>query len=154
MVPATNVLDGRSVTLETRRVQVVVTVLELDDTTDTVAHTEIVLSGKVLERLHETTSHVTSLGSLDCSVDQTFTTRDSVEQELGGSKTGEETVTDETLRRRVLRLLAEVRQGTVLETVGDTVTGNNLLSDKGNHLRDVDTRTCLVSSSQGEIAYL
>lgn len=97
MVPATDIFDGCGITLETRRIQVVVTVLELHDTADTVTDTEVVLRGKVLERLHQTTRHVTSLGSLDCSVDKTFTTRDGVEQELGRGETGEETVSDETL---------------------------------------------------------
>jgi hypothetical protein len=50
--------------------------------------------------LHETTGHITSFSSLDSSINQTFTTRDSVEKEFGRTETSKETVSDETLGRR------------------------------------------------------
>jgi hypothetical protein len=65
-----------------------------------------------------------------------------VEQELGRPQSGVERVGDETLREGVDGALGEVREGTVLETVRDTVTGDNLLSDTGDHLGDVDLGTC------------
>jgi hypothetical protein len=89
-----------------------------------------------------TSSHVTRFGSLDGRVDQTFSARDGVEEELCGRETGEETVADESLRWRVLGLLSEVGQGAVLETIGDTATRDNLLTDTGDHLGDVDDGTC------------
>jgi hypothetical protein len=52
--------------------------------------------------LHETTSHITSFSSFDSSINQTFTTRDSVEKEFGGTETSKETVSDETFGRRTL----------------------------------------------------
>lgn len=142
--PCSLVVHGLRVTFETGRVEAVVTITELHHSTDGIAHGRVVVRDKIFQRLHKSPLHVTSLGSLDSSVDKTFTTRDGVEQELGRGEAGVETVPHEPLRRRVARLLGEVRKRTVLEAVGHTMTSDNLLSDTGNHLGDVDDGTYAV----------
>lgn len=64
-----------------------------------------------------------------------------MEKEFGRSEAGEERVTDETLGGRVLGLFAEMRKRSILETVSNTRTTNNLLTDTGNHLGDVNDGT-------------
>jgi hypothetical protein len=103
--------------------------------------------GSVPTDLHQTSSHVSSFGCLDGGVDQSFTTRDSVEQELIGGETAEETVSHETLCSGFSVLLLEMRQGSVVETVGNTFTSDNLLSDQRYHLSDVDDGTCTTKGS-------
>ena len=145
MSPSTLVVDRLGVTFEAGRVQPIVTVAKLHDTTNSIANRGIVVRNKILQRLHEAALHVPSFSSLDGGIDQTFTTRDGVKQEFRGGETSVETVTDETLRRRVSRLLWEVRELAVLEAIGNTVAGDNLLSDTGHHLRDIDDGTCHMS---------
>jgi len=64
-----------------------------------------------------------------------------VEEELGSSETRVERVGDETFGEGVDGTFREMRKRTILETIGDTVTGDNLLTDTSNHLRDVNLRT-------------
>jgi hypothetical protein len=110
MCPGPVVLDGSSVTLETNRIQGIVTILELYDTTDRIPHTEIIVGAQILQSLHQSTSHVSSFGSLDGRIDQTFTTGNGVKEEFGRRKTGIERVSDETFGRGVFGFLAEMRQ--------------------------------------------
>lgn len=63
---------------------------------------------KVLQRLHQTPLHVTSLSCLDGSIDQTFTTRDGVEEELSRCESGVEGIADKTLSRRLSGFLGEM----------------------------------------------
>jgi hypothetical protein len=103
--------------------------------------------------LHQPTSHVSRLGGLDSGVDQSLSTRDGVEQELGREETRVETVTDESLRRWILGAFGEVRERTVLEAVRDTVSRDNLLPNTSNHLRHVDLGSCrkpVVSIAEGK----
>lgn len=65
---------------------------------------------QVLQRLHQPTSHVTRFGSLDGSIDQTFSTRDSVKQEFGRGQSGKETVPNETFGGWGFGLFAEMGQ--------------------------------------------
>ena len=64
-----------------------------------------------------------------------------VEEELGGRQSGVETVFDESFGRRNLRVSLEVRQGPILEPVGDSLPVQGLLADASDHLGDVDERT-------------
>ena len=96
---------------------------------------------KVLQRLHQTPLHVTSLGCLDGSIDQTFTARDSVEEELCGSESGVEGVAHETLSWRFSGFLGEMWERAVLEPIWYTMAGDDLLPDTSNHLGHVDDGT-------------
>lgn len=91
--------------------------------------------------LHQSTLHVTRLGGLDSGIDQTFTTRDGVEQELGRREAGKETISDESAGAGLAILLRKVGERPVLEAVADTGSRNNLLTDAGDHLCDVDLGT-------------
>jgi len=91
--------------------------------------------------LHESTSHVTRLGGLDSGIDETFSSRHGVSEELGGCETGEEGVSNESFGGRFSRLLLEVRKKSILESIDDSRTGDNLLSDDGDHLGDVNLGT-------------
>ena len=95
--PRSVVLDRRGITFQTDRIQSIVTILELNDTSNRVPNTKIIVGTQILQSLHQSTSHITRLGSLDSSIDQTFSTRDSVEQEFRWCKTRVERVSDETL---------------------------------------------------------
>lgn len=64
-----------------------------------------------------------------------------VKEKLRWRQTGIETVFDESFSRRNLRVPFKVRQGSILETVGNAFTVEGLLTHAGNHLRDVDERT-------------
>ena len=141
MRPAPNVLDRRRISLETGRVEHIISVLELDNTTDTVPDGKVVMRAQVLEGLHETSGHITRLGSLDGGIDQTLSTRHGVEDELGRRQPREERVSHESLRGRFPRLLLEVRERSILESIVDSRSTDNLLSDTGNHLGDVDDRS-------------
>jgi hypothetical protein len=79
--------------------------------------------------LHQTTSHVSRLCSLDGGIDQTFTTRNGVKQEFVWGETTEETVPHETFRGWLSVLLLEMRKGSIVETVRYTLSGDNLLTD-------------------------
>lgn len=146
MPPCSLIVHRLSVTLETGWVEAVITITELHHSTDGIAHGRVVMRDEILQRLHKSTLHVARLGSLDGGVDQTLTTRDGVEQELGRGEARVKTIPHEPLRWGVARLLGEMGQRAVLETVGYTMTGNNLLSDTGNHLGDVDDGTCVGSA--------
>lgn len=141
MRPTSNVLHRRSVTFQTSRIKHIVTVLELHDTSNRISNTQIVVRTQVLKRLHQSTSHITGFGSLDCSVDQTFSTRHRVEKEFGRSEAREERIADKTLGWRVLGLFTEMRKRPILETISNTRTTNNLLTDTSNHLGDVNDGT-------------
>ncbi len=142
MSPRSLVVYRLSITFQAGRVQPVVAVTELDHAPDSIADGGVVVGDEILQGLHETSLHVTSLGSLDGGIDQTFTTGDGVEEELCGVQAGVKTVPYKSLRRRISRLLGEVGERAVLETIWNTVAGDNLLSDTGHHLRDVDDGTC------------
>ena len=64
-----------------------------------------------------------------------------VKKELCRRETRIETVFDESLCRRNLRVPFKVRQGSILETIRNAFTVQGLLTHAGNHLRDVDERT-------------
>lgn len=147
MRPTSNVLHRRSITFQTSRIKHIVTVLELHDTSNRIPNTQIIVCTQVLKRLHQSTSHITGFGSLDCSVDQTFSTRHGVEKEFGRSEAGEERIADEPLGGRVLGLFAEMRKRPILETVSNTRTTNDLLTDTGNHLGDVNDGTYIFVSN-------
>lgn len=70
-----------------------------------------------------------------------------MEQELVRGETAEETVSHETLCSGFSVLLLEMRKGSVVETVGNTFTSDNLLSDQRYHLSDVDDGTCTTKGS-------
>jgi hypothetical protein len=167
--PGALVNDGLSLALEVGGVESVISIDELNDSSSSTANRAIVASREILEslsspsesapelpaqrsdktHLHETTGHVTSFGGLDGGIDQSFTSRNGVEEELGGEKSGVEGVADKSLGRRVLGALGEVRQRAILETVGHTMTGDNLLSDTSDHLRDVDLGSCGAGRERG-----
>lgn len=141
MTPRAQKFDGLSIALETSRIQSVITVPELDYTTNCIPDRRVVMGHKVFQRLHKPSLHVTGLCCLDGSIDQTFTTRDSVEQELGRRESRVEAITNKALGRWFSGLLWEMRERAVLETIRDTVTSDDLLADTSNHLRDVNNGT-------------
>ena len=91
--------------------------------------------------LHQAPLHVVGFRSLDSRVDQTFSTRNRVEQKLGRCQFRIEAVAHETFGWRILRLLGKVRQRSILETIGDSLAGYHLLAHASNHLRDIDGGT-------------
>lgn len=93
---------------------------------------------KVFQRLHQSSLHVTCLGRLDGCIDQTLTTRDSVEEELSGREPRVEAISDKPLGGRLSGLLWEVGERTILEPIWDTMTCNDLLTNASNHLCNVD----------------
>ena len=134
MPPCTLILHGLSVTLEASRVEAIVTVPELYYTANRITHGGVVVRDEILQRLHEAALHVPSFSSLDGGIDQTFTTRDGVEQEFCGGEPSVETIPDKSLRWRISRLLGEVRQRAVLKAIGYTMSSDDLLPDTGHHL--------------------
>jgi hypothetical protein len=136
------------IAFQTSRVQAIVAIPELNNAASGVTHSQVVFRSEVLQGFHEPTLHVSGFCSLDCSVDQALTTRDSVEEELGRRETAKEAVAYEPFRRRFSRLLREVRQGTVLEAVWNTMPSNDLLSYTSRHLSDVDHGACKVSETE------
>jgi hypothetical protein len=64
-----------------------------------------------------------------------------MEQKFCGRQSAVKAITNETLGRWLLRLLRKMRQGAILETVGYTVTGYNLLTDTSDHLGDIQNGT-------------
>ena len=115
--------------------------LELDDHASRRADGIVVPGREVLQRLHQASRHVPGFGRLDRSVDQTLAARNGVEEKLGGSKARVEAVSDEALGGRLPGIFVEVRETAVLEAVRHPLAADDLLSDHGNHLRDVDVRT-------------
>jgi hypothetical protein len=67
-----------------------------------------------------------------------------MEQEFVRGETAEEAVSHETLGSGLSVLLFEMGKRSVIETIGNTFTSDNLLSDQGYHLSDVNngTYTC------------
>ena len=110
MPPSSLVVNRLGVAFQAGRVQPIVTVAELHDTTNSIANRGIVVRNKILQRLHEAALHVPSFSSLDGGIDQTFPTGDGVEQEFCGGEPSVETIPDKSLRWRISRLLGEVRQ--------------------------------------------
>jgi hypothetical protein len=102
--------------------------------------------------LHQPPLHVTRLGRLDRRVDETFSSRDGVRQELGRRETGEERVPDETFGGRFASLLLEVGEEPILEAVWNSGTGDDLLTDDGDHLGNVDLGAWKEMKEQGEEA--
>ena len=63
-----------------------------------------------------------------------------MEKKFGGQKSRIETAANESFRGRLPGMLREMRKCAVLKTVSHSMTGNDLLSNASNHLRDVDSR--------------
>lgn len=102
MLQVTFKFNRDAITFNCHGIQTVSTVAELQNGTLGISYRQVIVSGKVLESLHQTSLHITSFGRLDSSIDQTFTTRNSVEKKFGRSQTRKETVADETLCRWAL----------------------------------------------------
>ena len=68
--------------LDHRGIHTVFAVQELDDITDTITYSTVILNDDVLHGLDETTLDVTSFRCLNRSVNQTFATTHGVEEEL------------------------------------------------------------------------
>ena len=60
-----------------------------------------------------------------------------MEVELGRGQASQITVTDETFRLGTVIILSEMREGTLVETEGDTLTFDILLSTTGHNLRNI-----------------
>ena len=91
--------------------------------------------------LHQSSLHVPSFCGLDRGIDQTFSTRNCVEQKLGRCQSREEAIAHKSFGWRVFRLLGKVRKRSILETIGNTLAGYTLLAHASNHLRHIDGRT-------------
>ena len=70
-------------------VETILSVDELDDISEGVSHSAIIFDHDFLKSLDQLTLDVTGFGSLDSSIDQTFTTSHGVEEELGRSQATE-----------------------------------------------------------------
>jgi hypothetical protein len=87
--------------------------------------------------------HVTCLGGLDRGINETFSTGDCMEEKLGCTKARMETISDETFGRWFFGFLVEVGKRSVLKTIRDTITTDNLLPNTSYHLGHVNLGTCV-----------
>ena len=110
MPPRSVVVNRLRIAFKTSGIKSVITISELDNTADRIAYGGIVMCNKVLQSFHQATLHVTSFSCLDGSIDQTFSTRDGVEQEFRRCEAGVETVANKALGRGRPGLLWEMRQ--------------------------------------------
>src|SRR5208337_3485465 len=124
-----------------RRVGAVFAVLELDDPAAGRTDRAVVRDLEVLQRIDHTALEVPALGCTDCSVDETFTATDCVEEELGRVEAAFVAVLDEPVGIRAPVTLLEVREGPVVITTDDTLTTDGLLADTTGHLGQVQHRT-------------
>ncbi|KAH3663772.1 hypothetical protein OGAPHI_005175 [Ogataea philodendri] len=135
-----------SLLLDLCTVNSVFTIDELDDISQRVSGCTIVVNHDIFKSLQQTTLNVSSLGSLDSSIDQTFSTCHRVEEELLRSQPSQIRVLNKTLRFGRVVILSEVRQRTISETEIDTLTFHDLLTHTGRHLGNVNIRTFRTSS--------
>lgn len=112
----------------------VLTVQELDYLTLACAHSTIVVYHDIFESFNESSLNIASLCSLDSSIDQSFATSHSVEEEFLRSEPDEIAVFDETLALRAEVVLGEMWKGTLVEAEGDSLTLDVLLSHTGHDL--------------------
>lgn len=66
------------------------------------SHCLVVLDAQIFERLHESSLHVATLGSLYSCVYQTFPATDRMEEELRSRKAAVKTILDESFGCRLL----------------------------------------------------
>ena len=96
-------------------------------------------------RLNKTTLNVTSLGSLTCSIDQTFATSHGVEKEFLGTQATKVRVFDKASTFGAKIVLGKVRERSATKAVRNTLTLNVLLSHTRNNLRNVNEGTFTAS---------
>ena len=136
-----HVYQGNVLVLNAGGVDAIFAVGELDDFSHIVADGAIIFYLQVFQTLDQTTLDISSLRRLDGSVDETHTTTHRVEEELGRSQAGNVRVFDKSTRAWRIVIFAEMRQCTVIESIGHTLAVDTLLSDARNHLGNVQHRT-------------
>lgn len=119
-------------------VHTVFSIQKLDNVAIGITDSAIVTNLEILHCLDETTLNVSRFGSLDGSIDKTFSTTHGVEPELLRCQTSEVRVFDETSRFGSVVVSRKVGQCTVFETEVDSLSLDKLLTDDTAHLRNVD----------------
>jgi len=117
------------------------TVNKLDQMVTRCSHSTVILDHDIFESFDQSSRNVTSLGSLDSSVNQTFSTTHSVEVKLRWSKSTQIAALDEAFRLGSKVILGEVRQGSLVESEWDSLTFDILLAYTSHDLRNVDVAT-------------
>ena len=85
---------------------------------------------QIFQWLDKSSLHVSSLGSFDSSVHQTLSPTHSMEEEFRRGQPCVKAVDDEALGGGNLGVALKVRQGAILEAVGDALATDGLVLDK------------------------
>jgi hypothetical protein len=80
--------------LDLRGVDTILAVVDLDKAAIIIPHTQVILHDQSLEMLDQTALQVTTSTRLHGRIDQSFTPSHAMEEELLGTQTSQETVTD------------------------------------------------------------
>ena len=131
-------VDGLGLYL--RGIHTVLAVAVLDNHTAIVANRTIVLDPHILHRLHHTTLDVTRVRGLHGRVNETLATAHRVEEVLGRTETLDERGLHETTGLNAVIELGEVGEGTILESVLNTLAVHDLLAEDCDHLCNVQAR--------------
>ena len=115
----------------------ILTVGKLNDGSRHVTNSAVMLDVLVFHRLHQTTLNIARVGCLNSRINQTLTSRLRVEEELGGQQAVHEGILNEATRLHTVIVARKVRQCAVLQGVLNSLALNQLLTQQGNHLRDV-----------------
>lgn len=109
-------------------------VQELDNLFLRSTHSTIILNHDIFKSLYKSPLNISSLSSLDSSIDQTLTTSHGVEEKLLRCETCEIAILDEALASGTEIILAEMRKSSLTETERNTLTLNILLTDASHDL--------------------
>ena len=123
--------------LDSDRINTVLAILNLNDSSLNVPHRSIILNMQILHRLHQTALDIAGVARLDSGINETLAPSLSVEERLGRHQTADKAVLNEPTTLHSVIELGEVWQSAVLQGILDTATLDELLAEQPGHLRDV-----------------
>mmetsp|Transcript_12245 Transcript_12245/g.18981 ORF Transcript_12245/g.18981 Transcript_12245/m.18981 type:complete len:238 (+) Transcript_12245:198-911(+) len=120
---------------------------ELDDLIPRSSHSLIVLDLDIFKCLDKSSLDVASIGSLDCCIDQSFSSSHGMEVELLRGQPQEVAAENEALAFGSEVVLTKVGQRSAVEPERNTLASNVLLADTRHNLRDIELTTFGTSSN-------
>ena len=133
--------QGNILVFHLNRIEIIITVGKLDDFAHVVTDRLVISDVNIFQGFDNTSLNIARFRGLDCSINETNTTSHSVKEHFIRSESTNKGVFNEPPSTGWIVVFSKMRQSSMFKTVGDTFSFHTLLSQTGQHLRNVNRWT-------------